>query len=95
MPVKAEMTPNELDAYNYGFAHAAATNICLNYQFGEISGKTFANRMNSIRRLDGVTPVMWNHIMKMLTDGEAGCSGALTRFGFYQRSQTSPAMQVY
>ena len=97
-PAKAQMSPSEQAAYDFGYATGAVANVCINYQFGEIDSESFVSRVNSISRLDRMTPEMWKIVLGGQSGGKA-CGDNLTRFGFVRspvRSpQTSSAVRVY
>ena len=87
-----EMSPNELTAFNYGFASAAVMNICMNLQFGEIDSRSFVSRMQSVKNLEGVTPQIWSTITT--NPSNQACGAALNRYGFTSRSEFNPAFQM-
>ena len=94
MPAKAQMSPSEQAAFDFGYASGAIANICINYQFGEIEAESFVSRMQSIRRLDGITPEIWKSVLRGQQRGKA-CGNSLTRFGFVRSPQTSSAVRGY
>ena len=94
-PAKAQMSPDEQRAYDYGFASGAVSNVCMNFRFNEIDSRSFVNRIQSISRLEGMTPRVWNVVLRAQSGPGRVCGDSLDRFGLYQGAEYNPAVRLY